>query len=261
MDILALAQRQRFHLEIAASNSTNAELSNLHPTGSVSKSDSQIQPTEVIPPIPQWINDIELNALLSTAGRNRHRTSGDGHNNCGFNAILEQVGDRTHTSEMVNLLRHRLKYGDESSNEMFDSHSCLRVADLFKRPVVELCYNSGNSKITQLSFSVPAVDLSIHLRNDVQLSQNFVQWCKNSEWQQDRIDILSQWLETNLSGMANFNTATPYDVALQLLRCPRAIALISIDTGGHFDAAPYGDLPTEGSVLELLRKEEEEKKD
>jgi hypothetical protein len=162
---------------------------------------------------------------------------------------------------MVNLLRYRLKYGDESSNEMFDSHSCRCVADLFKRPLVEQCNRSGRSKIAELSFAIPAVDLSIHLRNDVQLSQNFVSWCKNSEWQQDKIDILSQWLETNLSGMANCNTATPDDIALQVLRCPRVIALISVDTGRHFDAVPHGDLPTEGNVFELLRKKEEEKKD
>ncbi|MDR2432334.1 MAG: hypothetical protein LBD34_01110 [Puniceicoccales bacterium] len=202
--------------------------------------------------VPRYFHDIKLNALLGDTGRNKNSTPGDGHNNCGFNAILEQVGDHTHSSEMVNLLRHKLGYGDENSNKMFDTNSCLSVANLFKHPVVEICHNGG--KITQLSFAVPSVDLSIHFRNEMELSQNFVQWCKSSEWQQDRIDILSQWFAANLPDALNFNEATVYDISLRLLQCPRTIALVSIDSGGHFDAAPHKDLQRENSMLEFLRE-------
>ncbi|MDR0742384.1 MAG: hypothetical protein LBE98_02885 [Puniceicoccales bacterium] len=253
MDILKFLQHQQLHRAIVVNNATNAKPNNLPPTGSGSKSGLQIQPTEVIPAIPQYVNDITLGNLLGIAGRSKSNTSGDGHNNCGFNAILEQVGDRTHTHEMINLLRHRLGYGDENSNKMFDTNSCLSVANLFKHPVIEICHNGG--KLEQLSLSIPSVDdLSIHFRKDVQLSQNFVQWCKNSEWPQKRIDVLSQWLETNLSGTINFNEATLYDVALQLLQCPTAIALVSIARGGHFDAAPHKNLQLTGNVSELLRE-------
>jgi hypothetical protein len=199
--------------------------------------------------IPQYFH---VDALLDATGRSKNSTPGDGHNNCGFNSILEQVGDRTRNSEMVNLLRHKLGYGDENSNKMFDTHSCLSVANLFKRPVVEICHNGG--KITQLSFSLPGVELSIHFRNEMELFQNFVQWCKSSEWQQDRIDALDQWLAINLPDTLNFNEATVYDISLGLLQCPRTIALVSIDMGGHFDAAPHKDLQRENSVLEFLRE-------
>jgi hypothetical protein len=202
--------------------------------------------------IPQHFHDIRLTTLLGDTGRSKNSTPGDGHNNCGFNAILEQVGDHTHTHEMVNLLRHKLGYGNENSNQMFDTNSCLSVANLFKRPVAEICPNGG--KITQLSFSVPNVDLSIHFRNEMELSQNFVQWCKNSEWKQDSIDDLSQWLAANLLNAFDFNEATAYDISLRLLQCPRTIVLVSVDSGGHFDAAPHKDLQRENSALEFLRE-------
>ncbi|MDR2776580.1 MAG: hypothetical protein LBB17_00840 [Puniceicoccales bacterium] len=251
MNILKLFQHLKSRREIDMNDAINAKSQNLCPTGSGSKSGLQIQPTKVTPSIPQYVNDIELNVLLGVANRSKNHTSGDGHNNCGFNAILEQVGDRTHTHEMINLLRRRLGYGDENSNKMFDTNSCLSVANLFKRPVIEICHNGG--KLEQLSFSIPGVDdLSIHLRKDEQLSQNFIQQCRNFEWPQERIDILSQWLETNAPGTVNFNKATSYDIALQLLQCPTAITLISIDRGGHFDAAPHKHLRQEASVLELL---------
>jgi hypothetical protein len=211
-----------------------------------------IQPAEAVPSNPDRIGVMDLKKLLDVTGRSKNSTPGDGHNNCGFNSILEQVGDRTHSSEIVNLLRHKLGYGNENSNQMFDTNSCLPVANLFKRPVAEICHNGG--KITQLSFSVPDIDLSIHLRNEMELSQNFVQWCKSFEWQQDRIDILSQWLAVNLPDTLNFNEATVCDILLGLLQCPTTIALVSIDRGGHFDAAPHKDLQRGNSVLELLRE-------
>ncbi|MDR1232803.1 MAG: hypothetical protein LBJ75_00865 [Puniceicoccales bacterium] len=221
-----------------------------HPAPTVP--DLQTQQAEAIPVAPQYVGDIDLKALLDFVDRREIGTSGE-HNNCGFNAILAQVGDHTNGDGMVNLLRHRLKYGDESSNEMFDTHSCLEVAILFNRPVVEVCYNSG--KIAQLSFSIPIPtdDLSIHFRGDTLLTQNFVGWCVSCEWSQERIDTLSQWLAANVPGIVNFNEATPYDIALQLLKYPRTIALVSVDKGGHFNAAPHKDLQQEDSVLEFLR--------
>ncbi|MDR2629023.1 MAG: hypothetical protein LBC30_03490 [Puniceicoccales bacterium] len=254
MGVFKLFQCLKSRREIDIINTAKEKSRNLHPTCPRFKFGLQIQPKKVIPSIPQYVSDIELNAFLGVAGRSKSHTPGDGHNNCGFNAILEQVGDRTHSHEMVNLLRQRLGYGDENSNKMFDTNSCLSVANLFKRPVIEICHNCG--KLEQLSLSIPSVDaLSIHFRKDIHLSQNFIRWCKDSEWPQKRIDILSQWLEANLSGTINFNEATLYDVALRLLQCPRGIALVSIDRGGHFDAAPHKNLPLETSVLELLRGE------
>ncbi|MDR2603478.1 MAG: hypothetical protein LBC11_02880 [Puniceicoccales bacterium] len=204
--------------------------------------------------IPKYFRDIRLDALLDGTDRSKNSTSGDGHNNCGFNAILEQVGDHTHTHEMVNLLRHKLGYGNENSNQMFDTNSCLSVANLFKRPVSEICHNGG--KTTQISFSVPSIDLSIHFRNEMELSQNFVQWCKISEWKQDSIDELSQWLAANLPNTFDFNEITVYDISLRLLQYSKAIVLISVDSGGHFDAAPHKDLQRENSVLDFLCKTE-----
>ncbi|MDR1528030.1 MAG: hypothetical protein LBS22_00355, partial [Puniceicoccales bacterium] len=71
--------------------------------------------------------------------------------------------------------------------------------------------------------------------------------------------ILSQWLAANMPGIVvDLNAATLYDVALQLLRCPITIAFVTIDTGGHFDAAPHRDLQPGDSVLPLLRAGEGE---
>ncbi|MDR0742289.1 MAG: hypothetical protein LBE98_02390 [Puniceicoccales bacterium] len=205
--------------------------------------------------IPEFFSDLRVNTLLNASKRYKNHTPGNGHNNCGFNAILEQVGDRTSTHEIVNLLRSKLGYGDESSNENFDTLACQRAANLFRRPVVEICYNSNN-KIVQLSFSIPRGNLSIHLKNDMQLSQNFVAWCINSEWSQEEVDVFSQWLVTNVPGTVTFGEATLYDIALQLLQCPMVIALVAIKSGGHFDAAPHKDLQREASVLEFLRRTE-----
>ncbi|MDR1890994.1 MAG: hypothetical protein LBQ23_02305 [Puniceicoccales bacterium] len=207
---------------------------------------------ETTPPVPKYLNGITLSTILSDTGRHQKHISGDGHNNCGFNSILEQVGDHTHTTEMINLLRSKLDYGNENSNEMLDSNSCPSVATLLGRPVIEICHT--NNKLDQLIFSVPGVDLSFHFEKESDLSQNFVQWCRDSEWQQDRIDDLSRWLETNLPGPLNFNEATIHDIALKLLNYPKTIALVSVSSGGHFDAAPHKNLQREDSVLQLLRK-------
>jgi hypothetical protein len=221
-----------------------------HPAATVP--DLQTQQAEAVPVAPQCIGNIDLKVFLDFVDRRKIDTSGDGHNNCGFNAILAQVGDHSNGDGKVNLLRHRLKYGDESSNEMFDTRSCLDVANLFSRPVVEVCFNGD--KITQLSLSIPSTDdLSIHFRGNTLLAQNFVAWCVNLKWPQKRIDTLSQWLTANVPGTVNFNEATPYDIALQLLRYPRTIVLVSPDKGGHFNAAPHKDLQQEDSVLEFLR--------
>ncbi|MDR2629073.1 MAG: hypothetical protein LBC30_03740 [Puniceicoccales bacterium] len=216
-----------------------------------------IQPEQPVQPEqdnvePKYFEDIKLDALLDISNRRKENTPGDGHNNCGFNAILKQVGDRTSSSEMVNLLRLRLGYGDESSNQDFDTRSCKEVANLLRHPVVEICHNGG--KIVQLSFSIPSIDdQSIHFRGDALLSQNFVAWCVNAEWRQEQIDALSQWLATNVSDPIDFNEATIHEISLHLLKHPATVALISVEDGGHFDAAPHKDLQHEASVLELLR--------
>jgi hypothetical protein len=206
---------------------------------------------------PPFLNGIKLPILLDDTGRCKNNTSGDGHNNCGFNSILEQVGDRTHTHEMINLLRCILGYGDENSNQMFDSIPCLSVANLFGQPVAEACHEKG--KLVQLSFSIPNMDLSIHFRSELSLSQNFVQWCKDYEWGQERIDSLARWCKTNLLVPLNFDTATIYDFLLKLLNYPKTIVLISASSGGHFDAVPHQNLPQEDSVLQFLRETQNEK--
>ncbi|MDR1528761.1 MAG: hypothetical protein LBS22_04240, partial [Puniceicoccales bacterium] len=73
--------------------------------------------------VSKLFGDVRVSALLEASNRRMRHTSGDGHNNSGFNAILEQVGDRTSSSEMVNALRYRLGYEDESSNQAFSTDS------------------------------------------------------------------------------------------------------------------------------------------
>ncbi|MDR0742292.1 MAG: hypothetical protein LBE98_02405 [Puniceicoccales bacterium] len=207
--------------------------------------------------VPEFFGDVRVSALLEASNRCMRHTSGDGHNNCGFNAILEQVGDRTSSSEMVNALRYKLGYGDESGNQGLDGISLPYVADFFDCPVVDIRHKDG--KITMLAFFIPAMDgLGFALRRDMQLSEKFVQYCKDIEWLQDGI---SQWLTDNMPGVIDLNAATLYDVVLQLLRCPTTIAFITIDTDGHFDAAPHKDLQRGASVLQLLRAREGEEEE
>jgi hypothetical protein len=220
------------------------------PNSSAVSTAEQIQPIEAVPSDPDSVGAMNLQKFLDDTGRYNSSMPGDGHSNCGFNAILEQVGDRTRTSEMINLLRAKLRYGDENSDQMFDTNSCLSVANLFNRPVVEICYNGG--KVVQLSFSVPSAGLSIHFKDHELLSHNFAAWCIDREWQQDRVDALSSWFKIKFPDF-NFGEATLKDVALQLLQNPTTITLISSDKGGHFDAAPHKDLQPTNSVIGLLR--------
>jgi hypothetical protein len=200
----------------------------------------------------QYIGDVDVNSLLNIVDRNKNNTPGDGRNNCGFNAILEQVGDQTHTLEMVNLLRHKLKFNDELSNEMFDGEFCLHVARLFNRPVAEIY--GKNNKVVQLLFSIPGPDLIIHFTNKMQLSQNFKEWCEAFEWPLDRVTSLSQWLKANFPGIDKFEKVTIDGILLQLLSYPKTIGVVSDDQSQHFDPAPHGNLQREDNVLKFLDK-------
>jgi hypothetical protein len=57
--------------------------------------------------------------------------------------MLDQVGNHTHTTEMINLFRSELGYSNENSNEMLDSNSCPSVATLFGRPIIEICHTNN----------------------------------------------------------------------------------------------------------------------
>jgi hypothetical protein len=182
-----------------------------------------------------------VNNLLNDTGRVWKGVSGDGHNNCGFNAVLVQTEDGhmedCHLREKLNSLRSNLGYGNESSNQMFDTSSCPLVAALFHRPVVEVIHGC-DGRVKQLYFSTPGG--SVHLAGDEILSQNFVGWCANREWPQDEIDNLLRWFQDNLSySQESFGETTILEVALFLLRQPESIVLISTENGGHFDAAPF----------------------
>ncbi|MDR2778935.1 MAG: hypothetical protein LBB16_01465 [Puniceicoccales bacterium] len=201
--------------------------------------------------IPRYLSNISVDSLLDMTGRRKNDTPGDGYNNCGFNSILEQVGDHTHTHEMINLLRRILGYGDESSSQMFDSFSSPLVANFFGRPVAEIVHKDG--KTAALHFSIPGIDLCIQLGDELDLSLNLVQWCKNREWGQ-KITGLYKWYRDNLSNTIRFNKATLYDIMMLLLKHPKTIALVSTYEGGHFDAAPHNALLPEGNITPLLQK-------
>jgi hypothetical protein len=157
---------------------------------SVSVPNRQIQSMEAISSEPKYISDIALNELLGDTGRRKNNTPGDGHNNCGFNAIFEQVGDGTHAAEMVDLRRHKLGYNDAFSGEMFDSSVCRSVANFFKHPVAEIYHNDG--KITQLSFSIPGRDLGLDFKGSSMLSSDLTASLVNDDWNQERVNTLSQ---------------------------------------------------------------------
>ncbi|MDR0693239.1 MAG: hypothetical protein LBF49_01545 [Puniceicoccales bacterium] len=222
-----------------------------HSVSVPSKPDVQTKPAETIPWDSGVVGDVKFDALLSATGRSKNHTRGDGHCNCGFNATLEQVGDKTHTREMVNLLRNKLGYGDEDSNEMFNRSSCLAVSGLFEHPVVEIYHDGG--KITELSVHMLSVNLCLAIKAQELLSQNFAAWCVSRGWEQNDIDVLSSWFQTDFPPF-DFGNATLGDVFLQLLRCPTTIAFVSASGGGHFDAAPHKDLKSTGNVSEFLRK-------
>ncbi|MDR1528031.1 MAG: hypothetical protein LBS22_00360 [Puniceicoccales bacterium] len=207
---------------------------------------------------PEFFGDVRVSTLLRASNRHMRHTPGDGHNNCGFNTILEQVGDRTSSPEMVNALRYRLSYGDESSNQEFSTGSFSAVANLFNCPVV--CIYHRDNKIKKLSFSIPVLDgMRFKFRRNMQLSENFAQYLRNFGLSREMADILSQWLAANVPSIGvDFNAATLYDIALQLLRWPTTIAFVTIYTGGHFDAAPHRDLQPGANVLPFLRGEEED---
>ncbi|MDR2777148.1 MAG: hypothetical protein LBB17_03880 [Puniceicoccales bacterium] len=212
----------------------------------------QAQPEPVDAP-PRRFGDIRLNNLLYFSDRRKENTPGDGHNNCAFNAILKQVGDRSSSSEMVNLLRRRLGYGDENSNQNFDtsSCSCQLVADLFERPVIDIHQRGG--AVTQMCFSIPGVgNLNLHLTEGEWLYQNFIQLCKDLGYSKEKIKAISKLMDIRSLSAAD---ATVIDFMVKLLQYPATIVLIYAEGGGHFDAAPHKDLQHEASVLELLRGE------
>ncbi|MDR0693237.1 MAG: hypothetical protein LBF49_01535 [Puniceicoccales bacterium] len=215
--------------------------------------DIQVEPADPGPWDPVYVQDITLRKLLHVTGRSKKDMPGEGHSNCGFNSILEQIGDRTRNPEMVNLLRNKLRYGDENSNQMFDTNSSPLVAKTFDCPVAEICQDSG--KVVHLSFSVPNIDLVISFANNELLSQNLAAWCTSRNWGQDRLDTLSRWLAINIPAL-DFGEAELNDVLLQLLQNPTTIVLVSVVGVEHFDAAPHKDLQRKDSVLEFLRRAE-----
>jgi hypothetical protein len=164
MDILKLITRQ----DISPANSFCSR--HIQPAGADSWNSTHIP-------------DMDLNELRNAIGRNRNRnrnnTSEDGHNNSGFNAVFEQMGDSIHTSEMVDLLRNKLGYGDENSNQTFRTISCLPVAIIFDSPVVEIYHDGDKVACLTISFNT---ELIIRFKSFELLSRHFVPWGREFNW-------------------------------------------------------------------------------
>ncbi|MDR1233243.1 MAG: hypothetical protein LBJ75_03225, partial [Puniceicoccales bacterium] len=118
-----------------------------------------VSPLQNIVP-PMISNEINLDTLLRDTSRTKNHTPGNGHNNCAFNAVLEQVGNRTSNSEMVNLLRSSLGYANENSGTMLWSTSCSDIASLFRRPVIVIEHNNRN-QITEVSLCVLSTEAGL----------------------------------------------------------------------------------------------------
>jgi hypothetical protein len=214
---------------------------------------SQPPPTVVPPPQnvapPVILSGISLDTLLRDTGRTKNNTPGDGYNNCGFNGVLEHLADEPSNSEIVNRLRSLLGYPNENSGTMFDSNSCLDVANLLGRAVAVTDYDSSNN-LTKISLSLPNIGI-FPFHGTTPLCQNFVEMLNSAKWS-PIVDSLSQWFAANLPDTFNFREATMHDVFLGLLRHPRTIALAYRDGSNHFDAAPHINRPREGNVRKFL---------
>ncbi|MDR1232667.1 MAG: hypothetical protein LBJ75_00145 [Puniceicoccales bacterium] len=206
--------------------------------------------------------NIELNTLLGATDRSRNDTPDDGCNNDGFKAVLNQVGDWSSSSDMVKLLRSSLNFDDGIPFYMGSSQN---VANIFHRPVAEICYNATN-QVIGVAFNVPNISKRLYLIRQRLLAQPLAEWLKEFKWSQEEVNDLSQRLETILD--IDASKATVRDIMLGLLRYPATITLVPdyarppyVDITTRFNAAPHKDLKQEDSVLELLRRAEKEKKD
>ncbi|MDR1232937.1 MAG: hypothetical protein LBJ75_01595 [Puniceicoccales bacterium] len=221
---------------------------------------SQPPPQNIVP--LGHSGDISLNTLLRDTGRTKNNTPGGRYNDDnGFNSInatLEQVGDRSSSSEMESLLRSSLGYANRDSSETFLTGFDQKVANLFGRPLVAIGYDADNNKVRTLSFEIPTIDTGLFIElftNEGSLSRSFVELLRDCRgWPQGKIDSLDRWLKDNLpADTLNFSEATLYDIVLRLLQYPRTMAFAE-DCRLHSDAAPHRDLPWENNVLEFLRR-------
>ncbi|MDR0742291.1 MAG: hypothetical protein LBE98_02400 [Puniceicoccales bacterium] len=205
--------------------------------------------------IPEYFGNLSLNTLLNNTGRSVKSMRYSSYKDSGFNAILEQVGGRTSSWEMVDALRKRLGYdGSRFDEELnMDRDTCVNITKCFNCPIAEIYYNE-DGKLEMLVFTMPNVDQVMIIERSVQLSQNFAQWCKHFRKTPHDIETELEWLKTCLPGPLDFRKATVCDIMLRLLRRPETIVITAKDSIGNyerFDAAPHKYLMSRDDVLDV----------
>jgi hypothetical protein len=170
--------------------------------------------------------------FISDSHRKIVDASGDGSNNCAFNAILYQV-KRNHTRRDVNILR---KVVGLNGNTMFwtTAEHMQKVANYFKRPMAVIS-RQGNT-FMDYRLVLPNRDWFVVFGKSTikTLSANFLNWI--TKYTRENATTLTRDILKFLPAKFDIQKARVYDVILALQRHPKTIVLVHGNV--HFMAAP-----------------------